>query len=135
MNRYFAGTYYSVPSYTDVQKRAISGLVGLATLRRDGFGSLSRKVTEEEGHFITSTFTAKEIAVNVDGVTADSPLKLQLLDHLDRPLEGCEATVTTSGVHVPVKWPKPLPAGQKIALRVNYPADSAAKVYAIYLND
>ncbi|HRA78375.1 MAG TPA: DUF6351 family protein [Burkholderiaceae bacterium] len=34
MNRYFAGTYYSVPSYTDVQKRAISGLVGLATLRR-----------------------------------------------------------------------------------------------------
>lgn len=109
--------------------------IGLATLRRDGFGSLSRKVAEEEGHFITSTFTAKEIAINVDGVTADSPLKLQVLDHLDRPLEGYESTVTTSGVHVPVKWPKPLPAGKKIALRVNYPAGCAAKVYAIYLND
>jgi hypothetical protein len=60
--------------------------IGLATLRRDGFGSLSRKVAEEEGHFITSTFEAKEIALNVDGITVDAPLSVQLLDHLDHVL-------------------------------------------------
>jgi hypothetical protein len=109
--------------------------IGLATLRRDGFGSLSRKVPEESGHFITSPFMAKEIAVNVDGVTAEVPLSIQLLDHLDHVLQGYEAKVTTNGVRVTVSFPKPLPAGRKLALRVNYPANSAAKVYAIYLND
>jgi hypothetical protein len=109
--------------------------IGLATLRRDGFGSLSRKVAEEEGHFITSAFEAGEIALNVDGVTPESPLRVQLLDHLDHAPDGFELTVTTSGLRVPLKWPKPLPAGKKIALRVNYPAHSSARVYAVYLND
>ncbi|MCB1276593.1 hypothetical protein [Prosthecobacter sp.] len=109
--------------------------IGLATLRRDGFGALSRKVSEEEGHFITSAFTAKEIALNVDGLTAESPIHVQLLDHLDHPLEGFEIDLTTNGLKVPLKWSKPLPSGQKIALRVNYPANSAAKIYAVYFND
>jgi len=107
--------------------------IGLATLRRDGFGSLSSKIGENDAHFITSTFTAKEIRLNVDGVTAESPLRLQLLDHLDRPLAGFEALVTTNGVQVPVKWLKALPS-QKVALRVNYPEGSLARVYAIYLD-
>jgi hypothetical protein len=68
----------------------------------------------------------------VEGVTAESPLTVQLLDHLDRPLEGFETKVTNSGIRVPLKWPKPLP-DQKIALRVNYPENSAARVFAIYL--
>lgn len=109
--------------------------IGLATLRRDGFGSLSRKVAEEEGHFITSAFEAKEIALNVDGLTADAPLSIQLLDHLDRVLDGYEAKVTTNGVRVPIKFAKPLPAGKKLVLRVNYSANCTAKVYAVYLND
>jgi hypothetical protein len=107
--------------------------IGLATLRRDGFGSLSPKVTENDAHFITSAFTAKEIRLNVEGVTAELPLRLQLLDHLDRPLAGFEATVTSNGVQVPVKWPRALPS-QKVALRVNYPEGSSARVYAIYLD-
>ena len=49
-----------------------AGSIGLATLRRDGFGSLSRKVAEEEGHFITSPFEAKEIALIVEGDEADA---------------------------------------------------------------
>ena len=109
--------------------------IGLATLRRDGFGSLSRKVTEEEGHFITSSFMAKEISMNVDGLAAETPLSVQLLDHLDHPLDGFEAKIATNGVHVPIKWPKPIPSGKKLALRVNFPAGCTARVYAIYLND
>jgi hypothetical protein len=106
--------------------------IGLATLRRDGFGSLTPKVADNDAHFITSAFTAKEIALNVDGVSPESPLKLQLLDHLDHPLDGFELTLTTNGVRVPLKWPKPLPEGKQIALRVSYSANSQAKVYAIY---
>lgn len=109
--------------------------IGLATLRRDGFGSLSRKVPEEEGHFITSPFTAREIALNLDGNVPETPLTVQLLDHLDHPLEGYEAKVSTNGVYETISWPKPLPTGKKVALRVNFPSSSAAKVYAIYLND
>jgi hypothetical protein len=108
--------------------------IGLATLRRDGFGSLSPKVSENDAHFITSAFTAKQIALNVDGLTADSPLKVQLLDHLDHPLDGFELAVATNGINLPLKWSKPLPT-HKIALRVNYPANSSAKIYAVYLND
>jgi hypothetical protein len=107
--------------------------IGLATLRRDGFGHLSRHVSDEEGHFITSPFMAKKIALNVEGASSESPLTLQLLDPLDRPLEGYETRLTTSGVKVDVTWPKPLPENTRIALRVNYPAGSAARVYAVYL--
>ena len=107
--------------------------IGLATLRRDGFGSLSRKVEDEEGHFITSPFQAGEVALNVDGITAESPLSIQLCDHLDHLLDGYEMKVTTNGVRVPVNFSKPLPEGKKLALRVNFPAACQAKVYAIYL--
>jgi hypothetical protein len=109
--------------------------IGLATLRRDGFGSLTPKVTGNSAHFITSPFTAREIAVNVDGLTPGAPLRIQALDHLDRPLDGLATTLDTNGVRVPLRWPRPLPNGRKIALRVNYPASSLAKVYALYLND
>ena len=107
--------------------------IGLATLRRDGFGYLSPKLEDNDAHVITSAFTANEIALNVDGVTAALPLQVQLLDHLDHPLEGYTATVTASGVHQVITWPKPLPKDKRIALRVNFPEKSTAKVYAVYV--
>jgi len=109
--------------------------IGLATLRRDGFGYLSPVQQDNDAHFITSTFTAGEISLNVDGVTPDAPLTLQLLDHLDRPIDGFTATITQNGLHQPVKWPKALPANQHVALRLNYPVNSQARVYALYLKD
>ncbi|MEZ5385982.1 MAG: hypothetical protein R3F13_10755 [Prosthecobacter sp.] len=122
-------------SHWDTGSKLKNMEIGLATLRRDGFGSLSRKVPENDGHFITSAFTAKEIALNVDGIAPDAPITVQLLDHLDHPLEGFDVKLTTNGVRVPIHWPKPLPAGKNIALRVNYPENCTAKVYAIYFND
>ncbi|MBL9180190.1 MAG: hypothetical protein JNM65_19165 [Verrucomicrobiaceae bacterium] len=108
--------------------------IGLATLRRDGFGSLTPKVSANDAHFITSAFTAKQISINVDGVSAESPIQIQLLDHLDRPIDGFDLTLTRSDVRVPLKWPNPLPVGKKAALRVNYPVGSMAKVFAIYID-
>ncbi len=108
--------------------------IGLATLRRDGFGFLSRMVEDNDAHCITNTFTAKSIALNIDGITADAPVTVQLLDHLDHPLDGYTTTITTNGLHQTIQWPKPLPT-QKLALRVNFPANSKAKLYAVYLED
>ncbi len=107
--------------------------IGLATLRRDGFGHLSPQVTENDAHFITSPFSARSISLNVDGLAPDAPLTLSLLDPLDRPIEGQEVRLTANGLRAPVEWPRPLDPEAKVALRVHYPADSAAHVYAIYL--
>ncbi len=109
--------------------------IGLATLRRDGFGHLSRKDEKNGAHFVTSTFTAGNVSINVDGITPEAPLTVQLLDHLDQPIAGCTATITQNGTHQPIPWPKPLPAGQNVALRVNLPVNSGAQVYALYLNN
>jgi hypothetical protein len=108
--------------------------IGLATLRRDGFGYLSPKQDDSDAQFTTSTFTAKEVSVNLDGVSAETPVKVQLIDHLDRPMPGYEATLTQSGLHQRIAWPKPIPAGEQVAVRIHFPEHSTAKVYAIYLN-
>lgn len=109
--------------------------IGLATLRRDGFGFLSRKEESNDAHFITSTFTAGNISLNVDGITPESPLTVSLHDHLDRPIAGYTARITQNGLHQPIQWPKPLPEGQSLALRVNFPINCSARVYAVYLSN
>lgn len=120
-------------SHWDTGSKLRNMNIGLATLRRDGFGFLSPQLEDNDAHFITSAFTGSEIAINVDGVNKDSPLTVQLLDHLDHPLEGYSATVTSSGVHQVIAWHKPLPKDKRVALRVNFPEKSTAKVYAVYV--
>jgi hypothetical protein len=107
--------------------------IGLATLRRDGFGYLSAKEEDNDAHFITAASEANEIALNVDGVTAEKALEVQLLDHLDRPLEGYEAKITTNSTSAVIQWPKALPKDKRVALKVLFPVGSTARVYAVYL--
>lgn len=114
--------------------------IGLATLRRDGFGYLSAQEDDNEAEFITDFFESGkngEIFLNVDGASTASPLEIELLDHLAKPLPGFSGSATVkipnSGTRVPVSWSTPIPAGKKLALRVKYPGGSQAKVYAIYL--
>lgn len=120
-------------SHWDTGGKLKSMEIGLATLRRDGFGSLSPKVAENDAHFVTESFLAKEIALNVDGITPGVPLAASILDHLDRPIPGMETMLATNGLNVPLAWPKALPQDRKIALRLSYPAGSGARVFAIYL--
>ena len=122
-------------SHWDTGGKLKSMDIGLATLRRDGFGYLSRKSDGNAAHFVTNTFTAGTVSLNVEGITAESPLTVQLLDHLDQPISGYTSTITQNGLHQTIVWPKPLPAGQKVALRVDYPAESSARVFAVYFND
>lgn len=122
-------------SHWDTSSKMKSMEIGLGTLRRDGFGHLSRKEDDNEAHFVTSPFTAESVSLNVAGITPEAPLKVQLLDHLDQPLDGYSATVTQDGLRQPIKWNQPVPAGKKVALRVNFPVNSSARVYAVYLDD
>jgi hypothetical protein len=122
-------------SHWDTGSKLRNMEIGLATLRRDGFGHLSRKVPENDGHFVTSTFTAQKISLNVEGITPDAALKVQLLDHLDRPVPGFEAQITENGLHQEIRWPQPLPRGKKLALRVDFPANSQAQIFAVYLEE
>lgn len=116
---------------------------GLATLRRDGFGYLSPMAAENDGHFITQTLVSSgqplKIEVNAENVTPESPLRLELLDHLDRPLPGFSGSnavqITASGTQKSVTWPNSrnlrLPTGTRFAIRVHFPVRSTARVYAL----
>ena len=116
--------------------------IGLATLRRDGFAYLSRKVPDSPGHVVTTTFEAREgdrIFANVEGVTESAPLKVELLDDFDRPLaefSGEKAGLATAnGVRAEVRFPSgAIPAGRPLALKVMLPDSGDAKVYALYVS-
>ncbi len=116
--------------------------IGLATLRRDGFGYLSRMAEANDGHFVTQMVRSAgrplEVRLNVDGVDAGAPLTVELLDHFDRPLAGFSgkdaARVAASGTQQLVAWPKGpvrVETGKQIAIRAGFPAGSAARVYSV----
>lgn len=120
--------------------------IGLATIRRDGFGYLSRMYEQESGHFITTAFKAGHggsVVINVDGATPDAPLIIELLDSLGNPLTGYSgdwaAKVTTNSTRQYVVWPKTMsssmPAGRELSLKVTFPMNSNAHVFALYIGE
>lgn len=120
--------------------------IGLATLRRDGFGHLSAKEDDNDSHFITAPLALKpgtKLLINVEGVSAAAPITVELLDDRDRPLPGFSgpnaARVSTGGLQQEVVWPGPrapnLPADRTVAVKVHFPIKSEAKVFALYLSD
>jgi len=113
---------------------------GLATLRRDGFGYLSAQEDDNDWEFIADFVeigNKGKAFLNVSGVSQESPLTIELLDHLANPLpdfSGVESIkITSNGTRVPIPWSKTIPKG-KIAIRVKYPIGSKAEIHAIYLN-
>lgn len=110
--------------------------IGLATLRQDGFGYLSAQEEDNDAEFITDFFELDEnetIHLNVSRVSLDAPLTVELLDRRAQPIPGYSVKVSTSGLHVPVVWSKPVTAGRKRALRIRYPVGIRAHVYAVYI--
>jgi hypothetical protein len=116
--------------------------IGLATLRRDGFGFLTNLKADAPATCETAFFdsgTGTKVFVNVDGVSPDSPLEIELLDEHARPIPGftqdAAAVVIKPGTRVAVNWRSPLPAKKKLALRITFPAGAATKLFALYLAD
>jgi hypothetical protein len=120
--------------------------IGLATLRRDGFGHLTPKEDDNTAHFFTTPLTAErgaKLRLNVDGVTAAAPLLVELLDARDRTLSGFSgataAKIGSGGLAVDVIWPgsrsADLPVGQPFAIKVTFPVGSTARIYAVYVTE
>lgn len=132
-------------SHWDSEDKFRSQDIGLATIRRDGFGYLSRHDPDSPGHCVTTTLPAttdaRRIWVNVDGVEAAHPLTVELLDGLDRALPGYSgadaAKVTTAGTQVPVAWPggegDADPRRGEFAIRLSFPESADARLYAVYV--
>jgi hypothetical protein len=114
--------------------------IGLATMRRDGFGYLSRKVEDSPAHVVTApvtTTTAARIFVNVEDVSTEAPLTVELLDEFDRAMPQYSgdnsAIVSAAGTRTEVVWSKPTPAGKTFAMQVTLANEGDAKLYALYV--
>ncbi|RQP10307.1 MAG: hypothetical protein EAS52_22900 [Parapedobacter sp.] len=119
--------------------------IGLATLRRDGFGFLSRQFADNDAHFITSpinTLQDSKLRINVDSVTSDAPVIVELFDAVTgEPIAGYSgddaALITQNGVSNEIIWPShesgQLPKNSSVEIKVNFPEDCQAKLYALYL--
>ena len=121
------------------------GGVGLVTLPRDRFGSLALKNPSRPASCVTCALRMEgggKLRMNVDGLSSEAWLRVELLDEWDRPLPGYSgnqaAHIRQSGLAVPVSWK----GGDKIEhgstpFRVNVRFEGAQsqsiKLYALYL--
>src|SRR5207248_3836922 len=87
------------------------GGIGLLMLDRDRFGALAIRNPSETGFLVTSELKADGPAkfwVNAQGLSADSSLRIELLDSQERPLprySGSRAAIVReSGLRTPVSW-------------------------------
>jgi hypothetical protein len=131
-------------SHWDSEGRFRSQEIGLATLRRDGFGYLSRHHPQGPGHFVTSTIepatAGTKLYVNVTGTGPDAPLTVGLLDAADRPLPHYSgpdaATIVSDGTRCEVVWPASRSASiapdQPWAVKATFPKSGDVRVYALY---
>lgn len=123
--------------------------VGLLTMRRDGFGFLSKQLTDlgpkpspfnrtdTSGSVLSKPLMLarpSRLVLNVDHAAADAPLRVSLVDDSERPLAGYEPfEVKQSGVRAPAGL-KDVPAGLEFRVRVEWPPGAAnPRLYAIYL--
>ena len=121
------------------------GGVGLFILDRDRFGFLAARNPDSDCTLITNHLKSGQptkLAVNVEGVGPESPLRVELLDAQERPLPGYSgadaAVLTRSGLHNTVVWPR----GEtidlvnqpfKIRARFEGPLRGGIRLYAFYL--
>ena len=121
------------------------GGIGLVTLDRARFGSLSVREPSQTGELVTSNLKIKgsaRIWVNVEGLGPDASLSLELLDRFERPLSGYSgqdaALVQQSGLRVPVSWKgtdliSNLRKSFKIKVSFNGTLNGAISFYALYV--
>ena len=127
------------------ERKHTRGGVGLATLERDRFGSLSVRDPAGQGSFVTSLLQVGQEArlwVNADGIAEDASLRVELLDELERPLPAFSGErggiVQQSGLKSPVLWDgeeqmRGLQDPFKIKVTFAGGNRSALKFYALYV--
>jgi hypothetical protein len=124
--------------------------VGLLRLPRDRFGYFTKLASSStrrnpqysapvDASFLTRSLRldrASDLYVNVDDVSAGSPLEIALVDDAERPLSGYTAKSTTPSLKAPVAWQghKTLPANTSFRVKVVWPVGvDNPKLYAVYI--
>ncbi len=119
-----------------------AGGVGLAWIRRDGFGYLSAQGGEAQFTTSALTFPAgpEALRVNVTGLAAASQLRVDLLDAEGSPLPGYSGdqagVVEADGLASRVRWQNSPPSGSGVyALKFRFQGAQAAQIhfFAAYL--
>lgn len=131
-------------SHWDCEDQYRSQEIGLATIRRDGFGYLCRHDSGDPGHVVTCLLPPSTqggtVFLNLSGATLAAPLLVEVLDDRDQPIDGYSgedaARVTESGTRVAVTWKAHgrLPNDRSVALRIILPDQDAARLYAAYVS-
>jgi hypothetical protein len=127
----------------DCEGKGRSQEIGLATLRRDGFGFLSPRRRDMPACLVTCLLgvgNGARLFVNVEGVSLETPLRIELLDEKDCPIPGYSgadaAKVTISGTRQEIIWPKfrtgLCPGKRSFAVSVEFPPHQEVRVYALY---
>jgi len=138
-------TYIYYGTWDLTRGEVTPGAIGLATLRRDGFGYLSTRLPRE-GSFttvpLTMTSSGAGLFVNADGLGEKSYLSVELIDKYGTAIPGYSGTaaalVKKSGLREKVNWPG---TGTTIAydrpyrVRVHFAGSSvkSIKFYGAYL--
>lgn len=106
------------------------GGVGIAMLPRDRFGDLVVETAGEGpgdyqlpkvvAEFVTAPVSVKNprFFVNADGLSEEAVLRVELLDHLEHPIQGCTASVSQSGFQTPIEWKAAGALPGRVRLRV-----------------
>jgi hypothetical protein len=123
------------------------GGVGIAALPRDRFGDLvfdpsnegpgDYQLPQVTAELVTTSLSVKNprFYINADGLSEDAALRIELLDHLERPIPGYETRVTQSGFQMPIQWGKPGRFPDRVRLHVIFegPKRADIRLSAIYV--
>jgi hypothetical protein len=121
------------------------GAVGLARMRRDGFGYLS--VRETEDALLTTAPIPPQgpnasLYLNADGLSQDARLVIELIDKLGAPLAGYAgadaAVIRHSGLHLKAAWPRRVTIDRahapfRVRMRFTGAAVQQIRLYAVYI--
>lgn len=106
------------------------GGVGIAALPRDRFGDLvvdtsaegpgDYQVPEVTAELVTESFVvqAPRFFINASGMGDESFLRVQLLDHLERPIPGFTSIVRDSGFQTPIEFKSQTKLPERIRLKI-----------------
>lgn len=117
------------------------GAIGLATLRRDGFGYLS-VLRDGDASFTTTPLHLPAgipvVKINADGLSPNSKLRVELLDKEGRAIPGYSGTADHSGFDEVVRWnlnARQIPPGA-YRLRMYFEGSQYKQIhfYAAYVN-
>ncbi len=123
------------------------GGVGIAVLPRDRFADLVVDTSGEGpgdyqmpkvmAELITDSMVVKtpRFFVNADGLSAEATLRIELLDHLERPIPGYSAVVRQNGFQTPVDFKSDVKLPDRVRLRIVFegPKRTDIRLSAIYV--